>query len=55
MYTMAHTYKDYKFLPRIVHSHFSYLASEISSGRLVLDGEGGGGGGGGRGVVRAKL
>ena len=24
-YTMAHTYKDYRFLPRVIESHFVYI------------------------------
>ncbi len=39
LYTMAHTYKDYQFLPRVVNSLFSYLMA----------------GGAPRGILRPKL
>lgn len=32
MYTMAHTYKDYLFLPRVVSSHFTYLIDQAAQG-----------------------
>ena len=32
MYTMAHTYKDYMFLPRVIDSLFNYITARIAEG-----------------------
>ena len=34
MYTMAHTFKDYKFLSRVVRSNSAYLFQRKSDGHL---------------------
>jgi hypothetical protein len=36
LYTMAHTFKDYRFLPRVITSHFNYLQQLAESGHLKI-------------------
>ena len=36
MYTMAHTYKDYLFLPRVVNSLFTYIGAQIGAGKYTI-------------------
>lgn len=36
MYTMAHTYKDYLFLPRVVNSLFTYISAQIGAGKYTI-------------------
>ena len=31
LYTMAHTYKDYYFLSRVIESHFAYMLPQMES------------------------
>ena len=35
LYTMAHTFKDYQFLPRVVRSLFSYILDQIAAGSFT--------------------
>lgn len=35
LYTMAHTFKDYKFLPRVVNTLFSYIEGEIGDRPVI--------------------
>lgn len=36
LYTMAHTYKDYLFLPRVVNSLFTYISAQIDAGNFTI-------------------
>lgn len=35
LYTMAHTFKDYRFLPRVLQTHFNYLVSVALNNRFA--------------------
>ena len=36
MYTMAHTYKDYLFLPRVIDSNFDFIADRLAQGTFPI-------------------
>lgn len=36
MYTMVHTHKDYRFLPRVVDTLFSFLTEQLKHSDLNL-------------------